>query len=313
MAVALVFGVRGTIAEGWPQRLDAGVVEMAAYNQRRLDQETSDRLTMDPNHRAVFGAKTPASIALWGDSHTMSVALALGEQALTHGQSVEHFWLYNCLPIAGLVRHPGQPGCPELARDTLKTIVDTPSITTAVLLGRWSYVLEGEVDRNRSTGRFSDESGKQLNDAGQRRLFSDRLRATINRLLEAGKQVVLVYPTPEYARPVPRMLAKMMEHGRSPAELTLPLADHKARHAFVAELFDSLSDSPNLIRVRPAQTLCPEGKCRTYAEGKPLYKDADHLTIWGARKLLPLFEPIYKRQPVTTLHTKQAEGSMTHE
>jgi hypothetical protein len=303
MAAAIVFGVWGTVGQGWPQRLDAKVVQMAEFTQRPLDQETEARLTMDPHRRATFGAEAPPSIALWGDSHTMSVALALGEQALAHGQSVEHFWMYNCLPVTGLIRHPGQPGCPELARDTLETIVKSPSITTAVLLGRWSYVLEGEVHRDRSTGEFTGESETRLAKAEQRRLFSERLRSTVNRLLDAGKRVVVIYPTPEYARPVPRTIARMMRNGRGPGELTLPLEEHQKRHAFVTSLFDALPDSPQLLRVRPEQILCRGGECITYAEGKPLYKDADHLTIWGARMLLPLFEPMYERQPVKTIHT----------
>jgi peptidoglycan/LPS O-acetylase OafA/YrhL len=303
MAAAIVFGAWGMVSQGWPQRLDAKVVAMAEFTQRRLDQETDARLAMDPSHRVTFGAETPPSIALWGDSHTMSVALALGEQALTHGQSVEHFWMYNCLPVVGLIRHPGQPGCPELARDTLETIVNSPSITTAVLLGRWSYVLEGEVHRERSTGEFTDESEARLDNAGQRQLFRERVQATVNRLLDAGKRVVLIYPTPEYARPVPRTIARMMRNGRGPGELTLPLQEHKSRHAFVTQLFDELPNSALLLRVHPEQILCPQGECQTYAEGKPLYKDADHLTIWGARLLLPLFEPMYQRQAAKTVQT----------
>ena len=303
MAVAIVAGALGALSEGWPQRFDPDVVHMAAFNQRRLDQETDARLTMDPRTRGVFGAAAPPSIALWGDSHTMSIALALGEQALAHGESVEHFWLYNCLPIVGLVRHPGQPGCVEFSRDSLETIATSPSLTTAVLVGRWSYVLEGEVDRRRRTGLFTGESGKWLDDGGQRRLYGEQLRFTINRLLEAGKQVVLIYPTPEYARPVPRMMATMLRNGRRPDELTLPLENHRSRHAFVTALFDSLPASPQLLRVRPEEQLCPKGQCITYAGGKPLYKDADHLTIWGARLLLPLSEPMYEWRSVKTVPT----------
>jgi hypothetical protein len=131
------------------------------------------------------------------------------------------------------------------------------------------------------------------------------VQATVNRLLDAGKRVALIYPTPEYARPVPRTIARMMRNGRGPGELTLPLEEHKTRHAFVTQLFDGLPDSPQLLRIRPEQILCPQGECKTYAGGKPLYKDADHLTIWGARLLLPLFEPMYKRQAAKTV---QASG-----
>jgi peptidoglycan/LPS O-acetylase OafA/YrhL len=49
MAVAIVAGALGALSRGWPRRLDAEVVQMAAFNQRRLDQETDARLTMDPN------------------------------------------------------------------------------------------------------------------------------------------------------------------------------------------------------------------------------------------------------------------------
>jgi hypothetical protein len=39
--------------------------------------------------------------------------------------------------------------------------------------------------------------------------------------------------------------------------------------------------------------LCVENKCRVTIDGLPLYKDDDHLSLFGAETVSNIFEPIF--------------------
>jgi len=116
------------------------------------------------------------------------------------------------------------------------------------------------------------------------------LQVTIDRLLDGGRNVMLVYPIPEQHDSVPETLVKRLRAGLSPADYYLPREEYGRRHAAVIRDFDSLSDSDRFIRVRPSQALCRGGKCASYLDGQPLYLDDQHLSLAGSLLLQPLFE-----------------------
>jgi hypothetical protein len=115
----------------------------------------------------------------------------------------------------------------------------------------------------------------------------------VNRLLAAGKTVVLVYPVPEIGYYVPASLSRMLATGRDPLSLNLPLADFRARQDSILPILDRAGTSPRIVRVYPHKRLCNEDRCLVYANGKALYRDADHLSVAGSEFVLPVFEPIF--------------------
>jgi len=116
---------------------------------------------------------------------------------------------------------------------------------------------------------------------------------TVNRLLAAGKTVVLVYPVPEIGYYVPGSLSRMLATGRDPLSLNLPLAAFQARQDSILPILDRAGTSPRIVRVYPHKRLCNEDRCLVYANGKALYRDADHLSAAGSEFVLPVFEPIF--------------------
>ena len=45
--------------------------------------------------------------------------------------------------------------------------------------------------------------------------------------------------------------------------------------------------------VYPDRVLCQGGTCQVALNGRPLYRDAHHLTTFGARQLTPLLASIF--------------------
>jgi hypothetical protein len=115
-------------------------------------------------------------------------------------------------------------------------------------------------------------------------------------LADAGKSVVLIYPSPEYAWPVPVHLARAAHRGESLEDLGVPRDLFEARRAPFTSALDRIRADARIGKVDPARRLCDEERCHIYAEGRPLYFDDDHLSVAGARYVAPLFAKYFGSQ-----------------
>lgn len=117
---------------------------------------------------------------------------------------------------------------------------------------------------------------------------------TTKQLVENGVKVVLIYPIPEVGWHVPRKLTSMLI-GKQFHELTelgdLPLLTtsysvYKERSRRAYEIYDSIPDHENLLRIYPDKLLCSGARCKTHSESIIYYRDDNHLSYEGADILL---------------------------
>ncbi|WP_423142543.1 acyltransferase family protein [Parablastomonas sp. CN1-191] len=97
-------------------------------------------------------------------------------------------------------------------------------------------------------------------------------------LRDAGVRVIIVGPSPEYDRPLPRLL----ELGRKTGNPDAPAA-FRVRGLF--ELDRRMADDARgsgIGFLSRAAVVCPAGKCRTVIGHVPMLFDADHFTATGS-------------------------------
>lgn len=291
--VGLSLGAFGHFSNGWPSRFSPEVVALAAFRDPNLLPETCW-----PDAPCLAGQLDGrADVILWGDSHARAVAGAVSRVAAQQGRRVEIYAGPGCLPAAGVFRAPDPAGCGAFAEDVLARLLRKPGGRTVIFIARWSHILEGEQDptRDAATIRLSDRSNARLDHTQQWQLLTDGLRSTMNRLMEHGDSVVVVYPIPEQLYSVPRILPRRLIRGQEPGGYFLPLAEYQQRHQTILRFLDALPRSDQLRVIQPEEALCPQERCLAYADGSPLYIDADHLSSAGAARLEPLFEAAMHR------------------
>ncbi len=220
----------------------------------------------------------PIDLLIWGDSHAMAIlhvldALCLKHNvralAATHSATIP-FLDYPCTTIH------------SLREDTvaynwaIASYVKERQIKNVLLVAAWNGYLPPTADQD------------------AKKKFTDALAKTIGFLHEAGARVILMKDVPKQKYDVPRVLATAARFGKDTSQLGLSVSEHRARTAFVSELFDSLA-SPSVILLDPTTMLTNEGGlCRAEMNGRALYFDQHHLTIHGEMQLQPLFEPIFQ-------------------
>jgi hypothetical protein len=284
----------GIITHGLPARLPTAVVQYALAsddtNPARhdcIDRQPEDVLS---GRFCRFGAVgAPATIMIWGDSQADPWMPAFDEFARKAG-------------VAGLFAAHG--GCPPLLE--IRRVNQTPShkcsefneavfgeiarsrLQKVILIGRWFWYIKGVEHAGMEEGlgavialQGETDEGASLSSTRER-VFELGLVETARRIAETGAEVWVVEQPPTYAFDVPKYLAYSALRGIS--------AVGRARkevleaHQFQRNLFEK----QHVKLLDTLQYVCPqiEANCMIEADGKSLYADFTHLSVYGARRVL---------------------------
>jgi len=298
-AILIGLGAAGHIANGFEGRFSPEVLKMLEHKQdlsrpreiaclRAL--ETSRRL----DQACALGAQGgEPDVILVGDSHARSFVLAMDRVLAEKGLAGRSYAYTDCpyLPAArSRNRSPEQLVCDELSAQLYAGQGARPK--TYVFVSRWTLRLEQERFDNREGGvepgereHFDTPDSAGLDYA---RGLGLQYQQSIQRLLDGGNTVVLVYPVPEMGWRVPEYLGKTLRyHGRlKPETGSTDYGVFRARNARTHAALDAIGSHPRLVRIRPEQLLCDTyvaGRCAAHAGGVPLYLDDDHLSALGSK------------------------------
>jgi peptidoglycan/LPS O-acetylase OafA/YrhL len=304
-------GLWGHLSHGWPARLPSEVQEIAAASrsgyQREAECFPSPDKPMDVAQACVFGARVNPTIALWGDSHANVLISMLGGIVEKDGRAIKFFGYRGCPPLQGVGRIGEYRGCFSRNDEVMSYILSDERLKIVILASRWSFYLYGynkdfgPAEQDWGGGEFiTDGSGSLLSEHQRESLFSAATKATVDRLVNAGKTVILVYPIPETGYDIPVTLGSLALRGQDPDQFTRPFEYFRRRQKFVFEVFDGMGDSSRIKRVYPHERLCDASRCIVSVAGRPLYQDSDHLSPAGADYLAPIFSPLLSNVSVHT-------------
>jgi hypothetical protein len=260
----------------------------------------------DVRHPYIYGdrAAHPA-IALWGDSHADILAYPLHEVALKRHVSFRFYGLRHAPPLPGGlfgIDDDARRFASEYTDKVFELLLNDPDIRTVILAARWASYVEGLTGAYGPSEAGLDNAARVLDLPGRpppssqevRSSFAALLSGTVEKLKKAGKRVVLVYPVPETAHNVPQTLAREVIRGRSPLDYRMPAEKvFYGRQQPVLAIFDALPEGPEMIRIKPHEVLVRDNCIRLMDENDVLYNDDQHLSIEGARFIMPLFNPVF--------------------
>ncbi|MFN7914115.1 MAG: acyltransferase family protein [Vicinamibacterales bacterium] len=264
-ATIVLCGSAILVAGGLPQRFSSISIQLFAadmdINKERRRCHNTDSPTFLPYDRTcVFGAPNAvADLAIWGDSHGAELAVYLGERAAERGRAVRELTSSACPPALGFnVRLHVLP-CGAVGDAYAHALSTDASIRTVVLTA--------------NSVTYDDKP----------RLI-DGIRQSVDTLLAAGKQVILVQQIPVLPFDPPAQAGIFARYGRRYTDLgrleSDVLADSAAFDRFVAS--QAQRDGVQVYDPKPA--LCRASRCAAVGEdGALLYFNGEHLSVTGAR------------------------------
>lgn len=247
---------------GWPTRFPPDVTRLADAAgdiSPKRDQCLNAEIGGD-RPQCTLGAATQPTALLWGDSHGVELAWALGEELGGKGGALMQRTRGSCPPVIGYAH---DPACVAFNDDVLARIAATPAIHTVYLAGFWQ------------------SSGYHVPG------MADRLGETIARLQKLGRRVVLIGPVPNQPFNVPRHLAMAAARGDAAGAIGGPTATYRRETAWLRDRLPDWRRS-GLVVIDPAAAMIDGAHSRIQADGEPLYFDSHHLSLAGARRVLAL-------------------------
>lgn len=247
---------------GWEARFPPTVMALTRAGNDvspRRDACLSDAIGGE-RPECTFGAPVAPTALLWGDSHGVEMAWALGQAMGGRGEALMQRTRGSCPPVIGY-DVATDPGCRQFNEDVIARIERTPAIRQVYLAAFW------------------------VSDTYRRPGMVGWIDGTIARLQAAGKTVTLIGPVPAQPFNVPRRLAREAAMGAPGRTLGSSLADYrKASHWLTANFARWRGQGVRILD--PACALATPGGTRIVAGGRPLYFDSHHLNLAGARAVL---------------------------
>lgn len=211
-------------------------------------------------------------IVLWGDSHSVMLNHTMQKVAADKGlQLVQlisklHF---DQTRLLGLAKHKNFRG--------------------VFMAGRWSMYAVGFFDFEvEEYGHpFLSYGGKKAENLEEaRRNFQANLTDFVH--VMDGKSIMLMAQVPQYPF-FPKKDALMEAAGFKVRPFPeKSILAHRADHAVVNNIFSELASRyKNVLLADPAEVLCVTGQCNWRVGNRLLYKDDDHLSVYGASYIAP--------------------------
>ncbi len=290
IAVFAVVGLVLAAVHGWPQRYDEGTQRILA----EANKEPMRSHCFNPSVAKItqgglcsFGAPNAApTFLLWGDSHAdamLPAVLLAAREAGKAGLVAAHG---HCAPLVGAT--VADPDCRPF-NDAVLKIALQKNIAVVLLDARWAGAAGVPSVEGEPLGvTFSPVAQPPSYLAQREAMFADAFAHTVKLLEDARKKIVIIGPLPEFQNSVPTDIAKM-RIWHEQWEIAPTRREFLAREAFVDSIFEKLAADSHVTLVWPDRVLCPDSYCAILQEGLPLYRDSNHLSVFGAERLAPLY------------------------
>jgi len=231
------------------------------------------------------------SLILLGDSHANAVFSAI---QLANREGSTLLWAAMGCPVVEQAKFTisRREACVHLIQDKL-ALLDKAYPKVPVLIVNRLYNLLGN-DYSAPQIYFS-----QVAERPNKVFYNEFKSHYLNTLCTLAKKrpVYVLKPIPEVGFDVPKKLAREAILGLPFTTAGNSLADYYKTNAFVLELMQAAKQQCGVTLLDPVPYLCPQGHCLASSAGKPFYFDDNHLTEYGNKVLLPLFqEQLFKQQ-----------------
>ncbi|WP_150123557.1 acyltransferase family protein [Halotalea alkalilenta] len=212
----------------------------------------------------VIGANVSPDTVLWGDSHGVELAYALGEALKQEGRSLKQVTSSACPPVAGF-SHIRRPNCGVYNDTILESIIADTAVRYVILQAYWS-------------ADFYKDNFEEL---------EQDFRLTVSRLTAAGKNVVIGMPYPSAIVGAPQdMVRSIMLRNKDTSTIS--------KSSFEQQNYSAISflrtfEGQNKISIVEGYNIFCEDECVRADKYGANFFDSSHLSVRGAEKVAPLY------------------------
>lgn len=227
-----------------------------------------------------------------GDSHAEAMIPAI-QKALPPDSALID-WTYSGCPTVENIKKINNPDfkCGEVVSKFLQKTSQFPD-TPILIVNRINVLFHGAKDGDSDIVhpiRYIDKPFKAYN-AEYEKTMKEAYINTLCKFSE-NNEVYVTRPIPEFPVNVPKILVHR-EIMRSSTPLKITREAHIKRSRLAWEAQDEAAKKCGIKILDTTNFFCDQKICYSENKGIPLYFDDDHLNLYGARILTPLFRTIF--------------------
>lgn len=236
----------------------------------------------------VLGNKDSIGVVLIGDSHAYSTATAVSE-VINKSAGVFVMSRGACPLTTMIISNTPCDKDNILRLKELKNFNNIP----IVLAGRWAWYLSGETDKDRINNPPPYFTGSYEEKISQ---FKNDLIKTIEELKKTVKtNIYILLPIPEIDKNVPDAVVKRLS--KKDKELVkITKEQYLLRTNNIRKVIFEISKEFDIQLLDPSDFLCDDFFCYAEYQDRPIYYDNDHLSEYGNKLLIPMFEKINSKK-----------------
>ncbi len=304
------YGIHKT--NGLPQRLDTKTAAFAEAGGDLFGDlsgcEEEDNTLLPGIGYCKIGQplQSDSYTLIWGDSH--GGAYKRGFTHLIDGTDNHALlaWTGGCPTVFGIDKDESVSSraidarCKTRNRAVLELLQNDKRINAVILVGRWSYYINGEgvgVDLHNKIAVWPENS-EQLSKEAQADFFVNTFMNTLTTLKSLDVTTFVVEQPPEFEQYIARTLAINLMNGSSNLEESinkLTQQSYSKVEARQGKMQQALArvESENLATVlRTHPYFCSDEICSLMRDDKPLYFDNNHVSSYGAVQISEMFSPV---------------------
>lgn len=296
-------GMFGKITQGAPWRFSPEVerivdVRMTRHHVPETCHATEGRL-LSIAETCRYNEDSDGIVVVWGDSHATPLVRPIADRVASLGKQVKMLIYTNCLPIAEYTRE-NEPGCGIFNQRVMDYLMESDDVETVVMLGRYPLQFEAKAFDNGEGGIEHESALKAMpldtvstpvnSEEDRINTVGKLMKETVDKLVNDGKRVVMIYPVPEVGWDVPYLLAKEKIFGiERDAPLSTSFDVFKQRASTSHQQLSRVEENGSVLKIKPSELLCDSfipGRCAAQVGSELFYYDNNHLSIPAADMLV---------------------------
>lgn len=289
---------------GIPVILLASIFVFSGYKQRLpqdillIINEMEDKNPQMKECHLEVGDKIPecqygegeVGLIVLGDSHGAAMIRSI-EKAAPKGKSVLDWTYAGCPTVEGIKRinNPDYK-CGEIISGLITKAKNEYPTTPIVVINRLNVLFHGAPEEENIPIRYINKPYEVYSEEYTKEM-RNRYIDTVCKF-SGDRKLSVISSVPEYTVEIPKVLAHRAIIGNNiTIEQTRKSFEDRSALSNIAQSEVSKKCGAKVIDI--SSTFCDAAKCITIKDGKPMYFDDDHLSIFGADQLIPIFRNLF--------------------
>ena len=298
MYMVLILGFIGSmtfVTKGFEFHYPSSVV-LASNEELNKNPRRDECMVTSGNVPECIYGNGELGVIVIGDSHAGSIIRSV-EKSLPENRSVLDWTMHRCVTIKNLyINSAGQIdySCGDFVSYALEKVKNYPNVPI-VIMNRYSAMLLGGNEPEFASTKDKIQKFVPTKETIVKRndkYFNLMNKAYVDTVCEFSKNnpVFILQQTPEMIHNVPKKMTKELARGNVNFRVKLPIDEYHTRHKMFENVIGELQKNCNITYIPVEDTFCDSKFCYGDIDGRPAYIDDDHLSEFGASKLIPIFK-----------------------